>query len=163
MQLIAHLILGSLPPVQPMSIASPHFPVISRFVGGVWTNTYKIFDGSFNRQEDRVRQVEWSISGAQCTVTLTAGEQKISLSGEHTGDGVVDFSAEGLPFVYGFHQVGTDTLLVSRTEVGGESSRLDCGSIVLTSDDTCLQTIVHLEDGVLQMLEVITGEREAGK
>ena len=35
------------------------FPVISRFVGGTWTNNYMIFSGiGFERQEDRLRTVE---------------------------------------------------------------------------------------------------------
>ena len=125
----------------------------------------KVFNGiDFERQEDRVRHVEWIVAGASCTILLTAGEQQFTLSGEHVGDGVVRFSAEGMPFEYRFHQVGTDTLLVCRTEAGKDGpSRLDCGSIVLTSEDTCVQTIVHLEEGALQMLEVIMGTRSCGE
>ena len=149
----------------PLCVCASHFPVISRFVGGRWTNAYKVFNGiDFERQEDRVRHVEWSVAGASCTILLTAGEQQFTLSGEHVGDGVVRFSAEGMPFEYRFHQVGTDTLLVCRTEAGKDGpSRLDCGSIVLTSEDTCVQTIVHLEEGALQMLEVIMGTRSCGE
>ena len=91
--------------------------MISRFVGGTWTNNYMIFSGiGFERQEDRLRTVEWEVDGENCTTTLTAGERKVTLRGQHIGGGVVKFDAMGLPFEYKFHQVGRDTLLVSRTE-----------------------------------------------
>ena len=65
-----------------------------------------------------------------------------------------------------------DTILVSRTEQsrcddcaggvaeGTEGGRLDIGSIVLTGEDSCLQTIAHMEDGKLSMMEVIKGTRK---
>merc|ERR1711991_747211 len=38
----------------PLCVGASHFPVISRFVGGRWTNAYKVFNGiDFERQEDR--------------------------------------------------------------------------------------------------------------
>lgn len=140
------------------------FPVIKRFCGGSWTNSYRVFDGlAFERQEDRERTVTWEVAGNQCTATLQAGEQEVVLRGEHIGDGVVKFDAQGLPFEYKFHQVDEDTLLVSRTESGVDApaSRLDVGSIVLVSDHECVQTIVHLEGSELGMLEVIKGSRGA--
>lgn len=168
------------------------FPVISRFVGGTWVNTYNIFNGiHFQQGEDRIRYVQWEIDGRKCKVLLRTEEtgDPIVLQGESIGNGVIRFDAQGLPFEYLFHQIGTDTILVSRTEqsaceecghtadedkddaeatstrnstASGSSKtvRLDCGSMVLTDDNSCVQTILHMEDGSLIMMEVIRGERK---
>ena len=103
----------------------------------------------------------------------------ITLTGEHIGNGVIKFDVQGLPFEYLFHQVGDDTILISRTEqsscedcgqsenkngTGNDNERkkikLDCETIVLTGNNSCVQTIVHIDGSDLTMLEVIRGERD---
>ena len=89
------------------SAEPPPFPVISKFVGGRWTNEYRIFETlNFTRAADRVRYVTWSTSGSTCTVKLDTEEEgagrAVELKGEHVGGGVVKFEAMGLPFEYLF-------------------------------------------------------------
>ena len=102
----------------------------------------------------------------------------IALTGKHIGNGVIKLDVQGLPFEYLLHQVGDDTILISRTEQSscedcGQSEnkdgtdndnekkkiKLDCGTIVLTGNNSCVQTIVHIDSSDLTMLEVIRGER----
>jgi len=107
------------------------FPVISRFVGGTWVNTYNIFHGiDFQRGEDRIRYVEWEIiegttSPTTCRVLLRTEEtaDPIVLEGESIGNGIIKFDSQGLPFEYLFHQIGNDTILVSRTELSGHTAK----------------------------------------
>lgn len=149
------------------------FPVLSRFEGGTWKNTYGIFNGiEFERGEDRIRYTEWTLNyeTGECEVSLRPaeapeGSPPIVLKGKHIGDGVIRFGGFG-NYEYLFKQVGTDTILISRTEGKDENdtetstTRLDFGSMVLTNENSCVQTIAHTEDGNLSMLEVIRGTRE---
>ena len=159
------------------------FSVISRLVGGTWENHYQIFNGiEFQQGDDRIRYVNWEIHGEnECKVLLRTDPDAtpITLTGEHIGNGVIKFDVQGLPFEYLFHQVGDDTILISRTEQSscedcGQSEnkngtdndnekkkiKLDCGTIVLTGNNSCVQTIVHIDGSDLTMLEVIRGERD---
>ena len=45
----------------------------------------------------------------------------------------------------------------------GAAARLDVGTIVLTGDDACVQTIVNLAAGALEKIEVIRGTRSRGQ
>lgn len=149
------------------------FPVVSRFVGGTWKNIYAIFNGiEFERGEDRVRYTQWTLNHEteECEVSLRPeeapeGSPPIVLKGKHIGNGVIRFGGFG-NYEYLFRQVGTDTILISRTEGTAENDeetgprKLDFGSMVLTDDNSCVQTIAHTEDANLSMLEVIRGTRE---
>ena len=149
-----------------LGLAVDHFPVISRLVGGSWSNSHRVFRGlAFDPQEEKQRVARWSVDGDCCSVTLETGpDTSVTLNGRHIGDGVVQFDLAGAPFEYKFHQVGSDTLLVSRTAIGdGPAQRLDVGTIVLTGDDSCVQTIVNLAAGSLEKIEVIRGTRSRGQ
>ncbi len=152
------------------------FPVLSRFAGGTWKNTYGIFNGiEFEKGEDRVRYTQWTLDyeTGECEVSLRPeeapeGSPPIVLKGKHIGYGVIRFGGFG-NYEYLFRQVGTDTILISRTEGNDDendkenndtTNRLDFGSMVLTDENSCVQTIAHTEDGNLSMLEVIRGIRE---
>jgi hypothetical protein len=150
-------------------------------VGGTWENHYQIFNGiEFQQGDDRIRYVNWEIPGeSECKVLLRTdpGATPITLTGEHIGNGVIKFDVQGLSFEYLLHQVGDDTVLISRTEQSpcedcGQSenkndtdydqkkNKLDCGTIILTGNNSCVQTIVHIDGSDLTMLEVIRGERD---
>ena len=110
------------------------------------------------------RVARWKVDGDCCQVRLESGaDTAVTLNGRHVGGGVVDFDLEGAPYEYKFHQVGSDTLLVSRAPTDGAAARLDVGTIVLTGDDSCVQTIVNLAAGSLEKIEVIRGTRSRGQ
>mmetsp|Transcript_6208 Transcript_6208/g.9543 ORF Transcript_6208/g.9543 Transcript_6208/m.9543 type:complete len:121 (-) Transcript_6208:64-426(-) len=118
--------------------------------------------------------------GKFCIVKLRVEEDAdpIVLKGEHIGNGIIKFNKKALSFEYLLHQIGNDIILVSRTEQNpceecddgksnkenptkpSSSKRLDCGSMVLTSDDSCVQIIMDMENGNLNMMEFIRGERK---
>ena len=142
------------------------FPVISRLVGGAWTNTHHVFRGlAFEAHEVKQRVARWKVDGDCCQVRLESGaDTAVTLNGRHVGGGVVDFDLEGAPYEYKFHQVGSDTTASPRAGRRRTARRRGRrGTIVLTGDDACVQTIVNLAAGALEKIEVIRGTRSRGQ